>query len=295
MFFRATDASSAADSEVVSITVNEAGNQTPILAAIGAQSVLEGVNLNFSVSATDPDSTTPSFGASPLPLGASFIDNGDGTGTFDWTPLFTQSGVYNITFDAFDGAVSDIEVVTVTVNEAGNQLPVLAAIGAQSILEGALLSVSVGATDADSTVATLTTSALPTLATFTDNGDGTGTFDWTPAFTQGGIYQVTFYATDPAFSQDSEVVTITVTEAGNQAPALAAIGAQNVTEGLSLNFGVGASDPDSTTPVLTTSPLPSGAAFVDNGNGTGTFSWSPNFIQAGELRYHLQRVRRHPE
>jgi len=58
-----------------------------------------------------------------LPAGASFIDNGDGTGTFNWTPDYTQSGNYDITFTADDGIATDDEIVTVTVNDI-NRPPV---------------------------------------------------------------------------------------------------------------------------------------------------------------------------
>ncbi|MFQ5498646.1 MAG: Ig-like domain-containing protein [Candidatus Zixiibacteriota bacterium] len=268
------------DSEVVSITVNEAGNQSPVLAAIGSQSTSEGINLAFSISASDPDSVIAALSTSPLPSGATFIDNGDGSGSFDWTPAFVQSGSYNITFYASDGAAIDSEIVAVTVVEAGNQTPLLASIGSQSITEGALLSLTVSAIDADSTIPTFSTSPLPSGAVFVDNGDGTGSFDWTPTFTQGGGYLVIFYAND-GLASDSEIVAITVNEAGNQAPVLASIGAQNVVEGLTLNVSVSASDADGTIPSLTTSSLPGGASFIDNGNGSGSLSWTPDFIQAG--------------
>jgi len=52
-----------ADSELVTITVNEAGNQAPLLAAIGPKSTTENVNLNFTISAIDPDATTPARSA----------------------------------------------------------------------------------------------------------------------------------------------------------------------------------------------------------------------------------------
>ncbi len=278
--FYATDDTAAVDSEVVAITVLDAGNQSPVLAAIGAQSTTENVNLNFGVSATDPDATIPALSTSILPTGASFTDNGDGTGTFDWTPTFTQSGTYDVTFYASDGALIDSELVTITVNEAGNQEPVLASIGAQSTTENVNLNFGVSATDPDATIPTLTTSTLPTGATFTDNGDGTGTFDWTPTFTQSGSYDVTFYASDGTLI-DSELVTITVIDAGNQTPVLATIGSQSTTEEINLTFGVSATDPDGTIPALTTSTLPTGATFIDNGDGTGTFSWTPTFTQAG--------------
>jgi len=61
----------------------------PILSTIGAQSTTENVQLVFSVSASDIEST-PTLTTSTLPTGASFLDNGDGTGDFDWTPDFLR-------------------------------------------------------------------------------------------------------------------------------------------------------------------------------------------------------------
>ena len=54
-----------------------------VLAAIGPQGTTEDANLNFGVSASDPDATIPSLNAVDLPIGASFVDNADGTGIFD--------------------------------------------------------------------------------------------------------------------------------------------------------------------------------------------------------------------
>ena len=279
--FYATDAitPSLVDSEQVVITVNEAGNQSPVLAAIGAQATTENVQLTFGVSATDPDATIPVLSTSTLPGTASFLDNGDGTGTFDWTPSFTDAGPHNVTFYATDGVGTDSEQVVITVNEAGNQVPVLAAIGPQAATEGVLLTVNVTATDAEG-IPALSTSVLPTGALFTDNSDGSGALTWTPDFTQAGSYDISFYASD-GVDTDSELVTITVAESGNQAPVLAAIGAQTTTENVQLTFGVSASDPDATIPALSTSTLPGAASFLDNGDGTGTFDWTPSFVEAG--------------
>ncbi|MCH7947634.1 MAG: tandem-95 repeat protein, partial [candidate division Zixibacteria bacterium] len=279
--FFASDGS-LVDFENVQITVNPSANNPPVLAAIGAQSVNENTNLNFGVSATDADATIPALSTSALPTGAAFVDNGNGTGTFDWTPDFLQSGNYNVTFYATDGFATDSEIVVITVNDGGNQLPVLAAIGAQSTTENVLLSFGVSATDPESTPV-LTTSTLPAGAIFTDSGNGTGSFDWIPDFFQSGTYNVTFYATDDSSAIDSEIVTITVNDAGNQTPILATIGAQSTTENVLLSFGVSATDAESAFPVLTTSTLPSGAVFTDNGNGTGSFDWTPDFLQSGSF------------
>ncbi|MFH1686332.1 MAG: Ig-like domain-containing protein [bacterium] len=282
--FYADDAVTAdTDSEVVTITVNNV-NQLPVLAAIGAQSVDENVNLNFVVTSSDPDLDFPVLTTSTLPTGATFNALPDGTGTFDWTPDFTQSGSYDITFYATDGSFPsdvDSEVVTITVNNV-NQLPVLAAIGAQSVDENVNLNFGVTSSDPDLDFPVLTTSTLPTGATFNALPDGTGTFDWTPDFTQSGSYDITFYATDGSFPSDvdSEVVTITVNNV-NQLPVLAAIGAQSVDENVNLNFVVTSSDADGDFPVLTTSTLPTGATFNALPDGTGTFDWTPVHIDAG--------------
>ena len=258
-------------------------NTYPVLAAIGPQSVTEGNPLSFIATATDTDGGNPVMTSSALPPGATYIDNGDGTASFDWTPTFFDAGVYNVTYYATDDAeptLVDSEQVVITVLEAGNQLPVLATIGAQSTTEQVPLSFSISASDVDGVIL-LTTSVLPSGAAFLDNGDGTGGFNWTPDFTQAGIYSVTFYATDDSLAIDSEVVAINVLDAGNQNPVLTAIGPQTTDENVLLSFGVSASDIDGDIPVLSTSALPAGAAFLNNGDGTGTFDWIPTFADSG--------------
>ncbi len=78
---------------------------------------------------------------------------------------------------------------------------------------------------------------------------------------ESGSYNVTFYATDDSAAVDSEVVTITVNDAGNQLPILATIGAQSTNETVNLNFGVSSTDVEST-PVVTTSALPGSATYT---------------------------------
>jgi hypothetical protein len=219
--FYAADDSAAVDSELITIVILEAGNQAPVLASIGARTATEGVPLTFTVSASDPEGKAPTLTTSTLPTGATFADNTDGTGTFDWTPDYTQSGAHFVTFYATDDSLAvDSEVVQIDVTEVGNQEPILAPIGNKSCTEGFLLTFGVSATDAESTP-TLTTSTLPAGATFVDNGDGTGTFDWTPGYTRSGSYFAMFYAADDSAAVDSELITIVILEAGNQAPVLA--------------------------------------------------------------------------
>jgi hypothetical protein len=170
------------------------------------------------VSATDPDGTTPALTAEDIPTNGSFTDNGNGTGSFSFDPDFTQSGVYNVRFIASDGASADTEIVAITVNDVG-QAPILAAIGPRSVNEGSNLSFGVSATDPDGTTPALTAEDVPVNASFTDNGNGTGSFSFDPDFTQSGVYNVRFIASDGTLA-DTEMVAITVTEFGTGHPPL---------------------------------------------------------------------------
>ncbi len=277
--FIASDGS-LADSEVVTITVNEAGNQRPVLATIGAKSVTEGQTLTFRFSATDADGTIPTFAVVNNPTNSSFVDSANGAGSFTFTPDFAQAGIYNVTFIASDGSLADSEIVAITINDAGNQAPVLAPIGAKSVTEGQILQFRFSATDADGTIPTLTVVNNPTNSSFVDSANGAGSFAFNPSFTQAGIYNVTFIASDGVLA-DSEVVAITVNEAGNQRPVLATIGAKSVTEGQTLTFRFSATDPDGTTPTLTVVNNPTNSSFVDSANGAGSFTFTPDFTQAG--------------
>lgn len=84
----------------------EAEARPPVLDLISDLSGIEGTRLAFTVSASDPDGTTPTLSASPLPALASFAGGGDGTAVFDWTPASGQAGRYELTFRASDGVLS---------------------------------------------------------------------------------------------------------------------------------------------------------------------------------------------
>ncbi len=255
-------------------------NSPPLLASIGNKSTSESTLLSFAVGATDADADSIILQTSTLPTGASFTDNGDGTGGFNWTPTYDQAGSYPVTFYARDtlGGI-DSEVISITVDNV-NRPPELASIGNQSTSENSLLTFGTSASDPDGDSVYFETTTLPTGAVFTDNGDGTGAFNWTPTYDQAGLYPITFYARDTLGGTDSEVISITVANV-NRPPVLASIGNKSTDENVLLSFAVSATDPDNDSLILTTSTLPTGALFVDSGNGAGSFAWTPTFDQSG--------------
>jgi hypothetical protein len=110
------------------------------------------------------------------------------------------------------------------------------------------------------------TGALPSGVTFTDNGDGTATLAGTPAATSGGSYPLTITATNA-----SGTVTQSYTLTVSSAPAVTSAATAAFYTGTSGTYTVTSTGYPA--PALTESgALPSGLAFKDNGNGTGTIS-----------------------
>ncbi|MBD3345429.1 MAG: hypothetical protein GF401_10245 [Chitinivibrionales bacterium] len=93
-------------------------NDPPVIQPVADRVIDEGSELSFAVEAGDIDGTVPSLVAQNLPMGAVFIDSGNGNGGFFWTPEFDKSGIWNLTFTADDGLLSDSDPMTITVNDA---------------------------------------------------------------------------------------------------------------------------------------------------------------------------------
>ncbi|PPD57305.1 tandem-95 repeat protein [Dehalogenimonas etheniformans] len=268
----------ATDFETITVTVAEV-NVVPVLAAIGPKNINELVALTFTATATDADlpANTLTFSladgtSGDVPSGASINSS---TGAFSWTPTEAQ-GPGSFTFDVVvsDGALTDFETITVTVNEV-NVAPVLAVIGPKSVNELATLGFTATAGDTDVPVQTLTFSLVgaPSGASITPGG----VFSWTPTEAQGphAPYTFTVQVTDGTLT-DTESITVTVIEV-NVAPVLAAIGPKSVNELAPLSFTATAGDTDLPVQTLIFSLVgaPSGASI----SAFGVFSWTPTEAQ----------------
>jgi hypothetical protein len=267
----------ATDSEAITVSVNVA-NRPPVLDPIGDQAIGEGETLALAIRASDPDGDPLVLSASNLPAGASFTDQGGGTGAFSWTAPLGQPGIYPVTFSVTDDAspaASDSELVTIVAGGA-NRPPVLDPIGSRTVGDGGSLAVAISASDPDGDPVSFEALGLPSGASLTDHGDGTAELAWTPAPGTSGTFPVTVVATDAGEppASDSEEFTITVGDA-NRPPVLAPIGDRSLREGETLAVVVTASDPEGDALQLTMDGLPNGASFTDRGDGTAELLWTP--------------------
>jgi hypothetical protein len=257
----------------------------PVLTVPGPQTVDEGAALTFVVSATDADGQPLVFRAAGMPSGATFRDLHDNTGSFSWTPSFTQAGGYGPTFivdDTFGGV--DSKGVSITVRNV-NQAPVLDPIGDRSVERGSSMSIFLSGADPDGDAVTFSTANLPSWASFTDFGDGSAQLGLAPPLSMmpTSVSMTVFLSDGSLTSSETFSITVYSIDSGNP-PVLATIGDQTVAEGATKSVGVSASDQDGETLSWTVS-LPGIATFTPTGSApgsaSGTLALAPGYCDAG--------------
>lgn len=251
--------------------------------------------ISFIIQGTDPDEDddlTIEYTSDDLPDNITFIDYRNGNCRFSWTPSIEEAGEYTATFTLSDGEYEDVAEVDITVTNV-NRDPVWdddpqAAAGD----EGELLEFTVSSNDPDEDALSITFTArdlIEEAAEFTDNGDGTADFGWTPTFEDAGEYIVTFTLSDGESSVDKDV-TITVSDV-NRAPYWVNVPQESIVrdETQMVRFVVTSHDPDGDglTIDAQSDNLPEAAEFTDEGDGTGSFAWQTTFDDVGEYSITL--------
>jgi hypothetical protein len=197
----------------------------------------------------------------PLPIGVSFFDNHDGTGTLGGMAGTGVGGNYPLTIVASNGVAPDAsQSFTLTVNEAPS---ITSANGATFV---------VGATG----TFTVTTSAypvssiaeggvLPAGVSFVDNHDGTATLTGTPQAGTAGQYPLTITVsngTSPDANQSftftvNDSPTLTPTPSPSPTPTPSRTPTASPTLSLTATFSATATSISSDTPTATMTPTPS--------------------------------------
>ena len=265
------------DHATVTININPQ-NDPPVIDPISDKSTEEETLLTFIATASDVDipSQTLTFSLDGEPTGAAITTDG----IFSWTPTESQGpGTYTFNVIVSDGIATDTTTVNITVVEV-NIPPTLNPIGDQEVDEETQLTFTATATDPDIPTQTLTFSldGEPTGATITTNG----IFTWTPTESQGpNTYTLDIIVSD-GITTDNEEITITVNEV-NQPPELNPIDDQSVDENSTLTVTFSASDLDLPQQTLTfsTTNLPDFGTLIDNGDGTGSIQFDPDFEDEG--------------
>ncbi|WP_430462667.1 tandem-95 repeat protein [Thalassolituus sp. LLYu03] len=162
---------------------------------------------------------------------------------------------------------------------SSNSAPVLASIGNQTLAEDGTLSLTVSATDADSSdVLTYSLSTPP--ANLGASLSGT-TLSFTPTANYHGSGSITVSVSDGNGGSDSETFTVTVTSV-NDAPVITGISSQSLDEDNTLNVALSATDVDgdSLTYSVTSAASDFGASISGS---TLTFTPTANYNGSGSV------------
>ncbi|UYQ95238.1 fibronectin type III domain-containing protein [Chitinophaga horti] len=168
--------------------------------------------LTININATDADADGLTLTTTNLPSFATFTDNGDGTGTLNFSPTIATLGTYNdiaITATDVNGGVAS-KSFKLTVND--NFSPVMTAISNVTLAEKGTAQIDVTATDANAgDDIQWSAIGLPAFASLTSNM-GTAQIVLNPTYSDAGTYAVTLTVNDGKGGIDSKTFNINVTD-----------------------------------------------------------------------------------
>src|SRR4029077_2470924 len=167
-------------------------NRTGVLTSLVDRTDAEIVTVSLLLAATDPDGDTLTYSATGLPSGLTINSV---TGTITGTLAYDSAGPHTVVVTASDGTLSDSRTFSWTVTNV-NRAPVLTAIGNQTHLENASVTLNASATDPDGDSLTFSAMGLPAGVTITPAGTISGTLTYASAAQRP--YAVTVTATDLA-------------------------------------------------------------------------------------------------
>lgn len=107
------------------VTANFTSNPPPTVDPIPDKTAIIGQLMTIQVMARDSQGESLTLSATGLPDGATFKDNGNGTGTFTWRPGISQKGDFSITFIASDGTGQGSTTVNIHVKGTAVLLPII--------------------------------------------------------------------------------------------------------------------------------------------------------------------------
>lgn len=262
--------------QVFTLTVKDVAPVThaPTITSVASTTFTVGTEGIFTIHTTGTPTSSITLGGT-LPAWLTFVDNTDGTATLDGIPDPGGPASYSLTVTATNGIAPDAtQTFTLFVN---NPPPAITSADNTTFVVGTSASFTVRTSPSIPAATVSFTGTLPSGINFTPNGDGTATIAGTaPAGSQGN-YPISITASNGTLPNAMQTFTIAVQDAP---PVLVA---PAITSGPSTTFTMGTAGTftitttGSPTPTLELSGAqPAWLSFVDNTDGTATFSGTPD-------------------
>ena len=298
----ASDGTTANDiNQAVAITVTGVNDNAPVFTSPATASVAESETLAYTALATDADGDALTYSLSGTDAALFTIDPATGVVSFNNPPDFEApsdangDNVYEIIVTASDntGGTTDMnQAVTITVtdvNEGGaNVAPVFSSPTSVSVAENQTSAYTAAATDADGDSLTYSLSGTDAALFTIDPATGVVSFNNPPDFeapgsaTDDNDYNIIVTASDGT-SDTERAVTITVTDANDNAPAFTSPDSASVAENQTLAYTARAADADAGDVVSYSLSGGADAALftIDANTGEVRFNEAPDFEAPG--------------
>ncbi|MBP6672477.1 MAG: putative Ig domain-containing protein, partial [Bacteroidetes bacterium] len=265
-------------------------NQTPWLVQDFPDTVYIMENQPYSRTfyAVDPDADSIHFSLINVPSGMVIDPN---TGMLDWTPDYSQSGLYTVTVNVMDtiGASSKDSLVFAVFNM--NRSPFFTSVIPDTVIlqEGKNFLLDIDASDDDAEPLRYSISFTPSGMTF---DTATGVLSWNPAYWQAGDYGFVFQVFDTSGANEFRSVLFTVIDS-NQIPLFSMVPNDTlISEGQTYNAMIIATDPDSDPmKYFVQSGLPAGFSLDSS---SGFMSWTPDSTQHGVYPITIEATDQRP-
>ena len=262
-------------SDTLQVTITDSPNSPPEVEAGADQEVAEGATVALSGTATDadPGDTLTYEWTHDGPSGITFADPAALSTTFT-APDVAADTTFTVTLTANDGTVDASDTLQVTITDSPNSPPTVNAGQDQEVAEGATVSLSGTATDADpgDTLTYEWTHDGPSGITFADPAALSTTFT-APDVAADTTFTVTLTANDGTVDA-SDTLQVTITDSPNSPPTVNAGQDQEVAEGATVSLSGTATDadPGDTLTYEWTHDGPSGITFADPAALSTTFT-----------------------
>lgn len=258
--------------------VVEHRNAPPQVSLTGSLRGAEGQTIRVDVGTRDEDGDTVRTSASPLILGMTYADHGDGTGTFSWTPSPSDAGSYPVTFEASDGVNVTHLPVSVTVSDTDRPPYLTSPASLVTLREGARSVINLVCADPDGDACTIAAVSVPFGAKF----DATRVIlDWTPTYDQAGWYNATMRVSDGTLSVDVRVPMRVLNT--DRAPKIFPVANQTTLTNRTITVRLTAQDPDGDAVTFSSPDAPAGLTFSG-----ANMVYRPPLGAEGLQRFHVQ-------
>jgi len=230
------ESSQVPDAVAIALSPTGVSNQPPEVNLPNSSAIPVGTSIDLVFLPIDPEGVVPSLWIERLPEGASFVDNGNGTRSLQWTPQPEDRGSYPLVLivadgrnpeltsrqeflleivsrDALDSTDPDLNVSEL-VRAPVNQPPVFPALDESEVSVGQQFELDVLPRDPEGLAPVLHVQNAPESSSFDDNGSGGRRLSWTPGGEDVGVHFLRFIAIDAADSSLSTEVIRKITVIG---------------------------------------------------------------------------------